>query len=972
MKFEWSSTLGHRVYEMCQQNPEGVAIRDGHGLADLTYSNLQNKAFTICNQLLSAGVKPGDSVAVFQKPGPEWICSMIAAFWAGAVYVPLVLSNPIPRLAAIVEAAKPAIILVHGPTAEMGRELGVEISKLIDVDALASTIESRLVAIPVAGEDPAVILFTSGSTGIPKGIILRHRNIKDHIEGYVKHWSIGQEVVLQQSAFSFDLSIGQIFTALAMGGTLVVVSDQVRGDPVALARLIQQERVTWTLLTPSEYSSLLQFGADNLRRAVTWRHALACGEALTGHLVQQFRELDHKAVRLYNAYGPAEAVISATMAEIWFRGSNDNASFPIGRPNPNYAIYIVDEQLNPLPQGFPGEIMIGGCGIGIGYLNEEKLTAEKFLPNKLVSFEHREKGWNVTYRTGDIGRMKKDGTILYEGRREGDTQVKVRGFRVDLHDVESTLLNASNGVISDAVVSMQSNAQALVARVQFTQCRQPQDSAAYLNELLEALQLPAYMKPTILNAVASFPRNIHGKKDRSAIAKLPLCQNGLPPADSAAELGVTEQRLAETWREILPEDFAGLFYIGADTDFFAVGGNSLLLVKLQARIREVFDISVPLIELLDLGSLAKMAKRIEASRAVKKIDWENETTLDEELIAEAATNVTPRTMSYGTGQTRGTVVLLTGATGYFGRYLLDELVRNPKVRTIHCVAVRGGNHVISGERLPYPSSSKVVVHTGNLASPRLGLSQEVAERITAEADFIIHSGARRSFWDNYYELREVNVRSTMELVRIDTPRRIAIHFLSSSGVLYLDDSIDYSKESSVAAFRPPADGSEGYVASKWASEVLLEKAGCQLGIPVTTHRFTPKATPSAETVNQGALEELVKAAARLGKLPERSTWSGRVDSIQSDLLAGRISSSLLVQSDSNVNFIHHQADASVQLEELVNFLDRRLGNQISEKLGLLEWVGAVKEVGYRWLFSTHHLTLTTNEHGMVTKVVNRR
>ncbi|KAK3290153.1 uncharacterized protein B0H64DRAFT_453112 [Chaetomium fimeti] len=975
MDFEWAPTLGHRVEEMCQQFPGSIALKDGSA-SSLTYRDLKNKAWAIREQLLAGGVKPGDRVAVLQEATPDWICSVIAIFWAGAVYVPMVLLNPVPRLIAIIQASEPTAILVHDATGHLIPQLQAGNATAVNVSRVSSAGSApATVTVSASAEDPAVILFTSGSTGTPKGIVLRHRNLVNHIEGYVKTWGIGREVVLQQSAFSFDLSIGQIFTALAMGGTLVVAPEETRRDPSMLVSLIRRQKITWTLLTPSEYAGVLQAAPEELRRASSWKHALACGEALTPRLVREFAALGHETVRLYNCYGPAEAIISATMAEIPFRDGADGP-VPVGRPNANYSIRIIDEQRNLVPQGFPGEILIGGCGVGIGYLNEKQLTDDKFLPNKLVSAWDVQHGWNVSYRTGDVGRLRADGTLMHEGRLEGDSQVKIRGFRVDLLDIESTLLNESTGVIADAVVTMRSEAQVIVAHVIFVKDQLPAErQGAYLSELLASLPLPAYMKPTVAVPVDEFPKNLHGKKDRRAIVALPLPQN----ANSSAAAGTgalealspVEARLAEAWFEVLPPDFTQLSAINGQTDFFAVGGNSLLLVKLQARIRAAFNVSLPLIQLLDVSILSEMATLVESSRVVDTINWEQETAVDAELLGIASR---PPASSV---KTTGKTVVFTGATGYFGPYMLEQLISDSSVAAIHCVAVRAKNQSDAESRLPksITANAKVTVYPGDLGNPLLGLPEPVFSELTNTADLIIHSGARRSFWDSYYSLRDTNVASTRTLLHLSAPRRIPIHFLSTSGVLLLSDATNpyltttttQPQTPSLRHTPPPTDGSDGYVASKWASEVLLENAAHTLHIPI--------AGPDA-AVAATALEELLAPTTALGALPERSTWSGRFDVVRSKVLAGAV-----VGADfkfgggvggGEVRFVHHAGEAALTPGEMFDFFEARLGGVVKGRMGLLEWVGAIKREGYGWLFSTHDLALTRRENGVETTLVNRR
>ncbi|KAF1846591.1 putative linear gramicidin synthase subunit D, partial [Cucurbitaria berberidis CBS 394.84] len=865
---------------------------------------------------------------------------------------------------------------LYGP-AEMQKVLDCYVTLLEQFveDPAISSEEARIFSQPQIaatlelGQDAAVILFTSGSTGTPKGINLRHRNIINHIEGYVKEWQIGREKVLQQSAFSFDLSMGQIFTALSMGGTLVVAPTATRADPTALAGLIRRENITWTLLTPSEYASILQASPKELTLATSWKHALACGEVLPRATVRAFATLDHPTLQLYNAYGPAEAVISATMAEIPLHNNNDNRPVTIGRPNPNYSIYIVDDNCNLVPQGFPGEILIGGCAIGIGYLNKQELTKEKFITNPFTSQIYKQNLWNSAYRTGDKGRFESDGSIRYEGRRDGDSQVKIRGYRVELQDIESSLLTTANGTLVDAVVTLRADSQTLVAHVIFSLDREPADPTTYLAELNSSLPLPVYMKPAMVFPIDKYPKNLHGKTDRKAIAHLPLPLNAAHMSDDTAELSPLEERLVQTWREVLPSEFAKHLSIGAETEFFAVGGNSLLLVKLQSRIRVDFNVSLGLLQLFEASKLAAMATRIQVSNVIKEIDWDEETALRSENLGQVKEAVA---LTNGCGEKKlkdGKVVLLTGATGYFGSYILWHLIQSPDVQSIHCVAVRGHDQISAEDRVPLSSNSKVTVYDGDLTSSRFGLAEETWNTLGAFADLIIHSGSRRSFWDNYWALRSANVLSTKELLRLAIPRKVPIHFLSSSGVLKLNDTIDGSAEASVATFEPPIDGSDGYVASKWASEVILENASQETGVPVVVHRFTPRADTSPTEVGDLAMEDLLTSTERLGILPDRSTWEGRFDLVHSPRTAAQICESSV---DGALRFVHHQGEASYSPKQLFDLLEGKLGKKVEKKMDMLEWVGAIKRTGYDWLFSTHELVLTTTKHGVTTKLVNVR
>lgn len=971
LDYAWPSTVGHRIHDIIQQNADLLAVKDGQGTA-LTYRDLERRAHALREELVANDVNPGDRVAIFQKPNAEWICCILAILWAGAVYVPLDSRNPLPRLAAIIQAARPSAILADASTAEVAPELQAESCKIIDTSRLTPGDHHQLGAwsIPASAEDPAIVLFTSGSTGTPKGLVLRHRSLASHLESYIRAYDVGREVVLQQSAFSFDLSLAQVFTALTTGGKLVVVPEDKRGDSDAIVNLLCEEGITWTFATPSEYNSWLEIGEQQLRANSSWSSALSGGERLTPGLVRLFTRLRHEKVRLYNTYGPAETIISATMGEVDYRGSSwdDDRPVPVGSPLPNYSIYILDDRQNALPRGFHGEIFIGGPAPVIGYLNNAELTRDHFLVDRFASAESKTKGWTVMYRTGDMGRLTSDGTLLFEGRRGGDTQVKLRGIRVDLTDIQSTMINASGGVLSDAAVSVRTEEQVVIAHVVFSHGRKPDDTAGYLKGLIAALPLPPYMRPAMAIPIDAIPLNIHGKKDRLAIAQLALPQP-LPQQRSSSDLTTVQRRLAQLWREILPKEFAELVSIGEETDFFEAGGNSLLLVKLQGRLRNTFQAALALMDMFDNSTLGAMAARIEQSQALTTIDWDTETTLEPCAVSDAGSQA-----QQAAGAKEGRSVLLTGATGYLGSYILRQLLENSSIDKIHCVAIR---EYSASDKLPF-SDSKVVVHEGDLTSPRLGLSESEARHLSENISVILHCGARRSFWDNYHQLKAVNFDSTKELVRLAAPRRIPIHFLSSSGVLHLAGTPVSGSSRSAALLKPRADGSEGYVASKWASEVYLEKAAAQLGIPVTIHRFAPDANAADSDLGHQSLQDLLRCSRELNSLPDPASWEGQFDLIQSEGLAERIAAAVSTDAVASshagkprAEFVHHHSEVSFRATDVFDFLDRAAGSQIHQRVPALEWIGEIKKIGFGYLFASHDVSLESKGPDG-TRLVNRR
>lgn len=357
------------------------------------------------------------------------------------------------------------------------------------------------------------------------------------MEGYVRRWKLGPETILQQGAMTFNHSLDQMLTGLCNGGRLVVACKAVRGDPVSLTKLIVGEGITYTKATPAEYAMWLQYGSSTLRgTAHSWRHAFGGGEHLTVSLSQAFRQLELPHLHLYNSYGPGEITISSHKSPINYQGSEPSISgsiFPIGYSLPNYATYVVDKNMNLLPTGTSGEVVIGGAGPCFGYLNRPELTAERFIANPFATPQFIVRGWTMAYRTFDQGRLLHDGSLVIEGRLDGDTQVKIRGIRIELEDIENTIIQTSGGLLVGCVVSLQGDtgdneSQLLVARVVLaSRTEDMAQQEKQLRQLQATLPLPQYMCPSVMIPVDGLPLTIHGKVDRKAIQALSILQTPL-------------------------------------------------------------------------------------------------------------------------------------------------------------------------------------------------------------------------------------------------------------------------------------------------------------------------------------------------------------------------------------------------------------------------------------------------------------
>ncbi|KAF2138629.1 uncharacterized protein K452DRAFT_234185 [Aplosporella prunicola CBS 121167] len=946
MKPEWPETLIHRVEDVAKVHSASTALKDGSGRA-LSYREMLERVAAIAASLHLAGVGRGSVVAVFQEPSAELICSILATMRVGATYVPLDLRTPQARLANIVNDCNPTVTLVDDSTQPDVGGLGSASGKTINTREIV--LSARNTAIPIAAraDDTAVVLYTSGTTGKPKGIRLSHAGFRNGLEGFSKVYGLYKEVVLQQTAFSFDLSLEQIFVALGNGGTLVVVPQGKRGDPSAISRIVLENNVTCTMATPSEYLSWLQSSSAELSQSATWRIAYAGGEQYPLNLYHELRKLGLPNLRLLNAYGPSEATISCSKMELQADQISGLHRIPAGYTLPNCTVFIVDENLSPLPVGMPGEVCIGGAGVAKGYLARDDLTRKSFLPNKLASKHEISNGWTTFYRTGDRGVLRDDGAVVVLGRIEGDSQIKLRGIRMELKDIEESIMEAADGFLSSIVVTARGEPTFLVAHAVLSRSNSSpgaeENDSRFLKELLRRVPLPQYMLPATIIPIESLPIGAHGKVDRRAIASLSL--DGYQPSNKqeSFELTQRETEMLDAWKEVLPTDALQFFTIGPDADFFQVGGNSLLLIKLQAAIIDRLHTSISLVDLFKGSTLAKMAANTLSALDTEKdsFNWEAETTLPMDTLVLSGAAASRKVHRHPR------CVALTGSTGFIGRTMLRELLASPQVEKVHCLAVRSPQRLSS-----FTQSPKLVIHRGDLNHPTLSLDEETAASLASTVDLFIHNGADVSFLKTYDSLRAPNVGSTKSLVRLAAPRKVPIHYISSAVVGRMIPFAESFAEVSVKDFAPPQDYADGYGTSKWVSEVLLEKANAELGIPVCIHR--PSNVTGAEVPEDDIMHNLMSYSRQMRTVPRSERWKGVLDFVSVESVAnGVLKEAMNNKGHKEMMFKHQSSEVVVPMNGLREYMEKETGGERYREVPFTEWIGLAKQHGMNGLVAAY-------------------
>lgn len=934
-------TLSKIVETWSKSQPETVAVKTKHG-DSLSYAQMSEKASDIATALLASSTLPGTPIAVLLEPCVDTITTILGVLRAGAAYVPLDVRSSDETLRAVLEESGSQVLIYHDATSDRATKLrenaaGFTNGSLVALETvrLGSTSGTGDLSTP-AGD--AMVLFTSGSTGKPKGIPMTNANIRATILGASATASLGKEVMLQQSGQGFDAAVYQIFTAIANGGTIIMGDN--RDHPTETAALMAREGVTCTTFIVSEMQAMLDYAMEELHLCSSWRIAMVAGELFTKSLLERFHKFGKSDLEIINAYGPTEASICTSMHRIISNSSRYDSSIPIGRALPNHCMYVVDEKFRPVPIGWPGEIVVSGPGVTNGYLNLPKTTSAKFIQQSRINGSQSH---TLVYRTGDQGRMLSDGSIAMSSRLDGDEQIKIRGMRVNLKDISEAIINESRGSVRDVAVILrgtEASKRHLVAFAVLSRSSSIPDKQAYLRHLRQELPVPAYMRPAIIVPLDSLPTTVRGKLDMQSLASLPLEEKTVN-ATSDNDLVDGEARLRDVWKKVLGE-IAGETSIHRSSEFFTIGGNSLLLLQLKAEIRKQLGVDVTLPKLFQASTLELQAATIAGIQRSDVIDWDSEIELDGKIL-EAWPDTNGHTLQDREEQV-GITVVLTGATGYVGSAILQKLVNDPGVKTVHCVALR---HDDKGEpRQLNPQSSKIVRHTGDLTAPNLSLSPAQFQELSHKADVIIHNGAEVSHMKNYRSLKAANVSSTMELARMARLRTVPIHYISTGGVARLSGASS-QPEASLAAYRPPRDGSDGYVASKWTSEVLLEKSNLKFHIPVWIHR--PSSITSDNVPALDIIHSLLEYSLLMKAVPDLTGSAGALDFVHLDtvataVVASAVSSAQYETRESNVTYMHHCGEKTIPLEQFKHHIEGSAAGSFAT-LSIEDWVAGALAVG---------------------------
>ncbi len=572
---EWNDTAIAYSQDVClhqlveaqvERTPDAVAVIFEQEC--LTYRELDSKANQLAHFLQQQGIRPDILVGVCMERSLEMVISLLAILKAGGAYVPLDPNYPPERLTYMLQDAQMPLLLSQERLQTM---LTSSDTQVVCVDSEWNRIAGHSPERPVSEVEPhhlAYMIYTSGSTGKPKGAMNTHQGICNRLLWMQDAYQLQVgEGVMQKTPFSFDVSVWEFFWPLMIGARLVVARPEGHRDSAYLVELIREQRITTLHFVPSMLRIFLQ--EPHIETCTSLTRVICSGEALSFELQQRFFE--RLGAELHNLYGPTEAAVDVTY---WACERNGKRLVvPIGKPIANTDLYILDLHLHPVPIGVPGELYIGGIGVGRGYLNRPELTAERF-----VHHPFRSDPIARLYKTGDLVRYLTDGTIEYLGRL--DHQVKIRGLRIELGEIEA-VLDQHPAVREVVVVAYEQEADDKSLAAYVSLHRGQQATISTLRDYMKE-QLPLYMVPSCFVLLPELPLLPNGKVNRHALPK-PDASITMTEGSFVAPRSMVEYQLLQLWEEVLD-----IRPIGIRDNFFYLGGHSLLAVRLLNRIRQAF------------------------------------------------------------------------------------------------------------------------------------------------------------------------------------------------------------------------------------------------------------------------------------------------------------------------------------------------------------------------------------------------
>lgn len=819
--YEWNKTEKKRFGNQCMhQLFERRELTDGDSVAvqfkgeEHTYSQLNEKANQVARYIQNKkNYQKGGCVGICIERGFEMIIGLLAIEKAGCTYVPVDPNYPLDRIRYIADDCEFKIIITQEKFRYKLEDMKLA---LIALDSMKAEYEQEScdnINVTIDSSQLAYIIYTSGTTGTPKGVQIAHKTVVNLIEWVNERFHINQsDRLLFVTSICFDLSVYDIFGILAAGGRIVIPEQEQLSQPEELIGLIDEEKITFWDSAPAALVQLSNlFPLKEKSQDTALRLVFLSGDWIPVELPERIAARYENA-EVISLGGATEATIWSNYYPITHVDKNWK-SIPYGKPIVNAKYYILNEKLIPCPIGVEGNLYIGGDCLALGYRNKEDLTKEKFIDNP---FEQNQK----MFASGDRARFYPDGNMEFRGRTDG--QVKIRGYRIELDEIK-TVLSKYEHIRSSAVIAkeIRKNDKVIVAFVVLD--KELNNIEQELKEYLSD-KLPSYMIPCAFIQLKELPVTVNGKLDIKELEKIDIVQ-GLE-GRSVPETKM-EDDILRIWREVL-----GNAHIGVETDFFDAGGHSLLVTQAIVKIQKELNLEISVRDIFVAPTVRSLVQLILGNTIQKDVsEMMQDTILDVEIVVEQEPLESVQK------------VLLTGCTGFIGRFLLYELLTATNY-TVYCM-LRGETQTKARGRLVQlmqhyklwdeAFSPRVVIVTGDLKKINFGLTETEFMDLARNIDMIYHNGAVANYLGHYDTLKVPNVYGTKQIIKLAATYKIKpIHHSSTLTIFNAGKYRSVSEDT-------PIDGEQheyfpGYFASKWIAEKLMNQAR-EMGIPCNIYRF---------------------------------------------------------------------------------------------------------------------------------------
>lgn len=739
-KMDYSSdkTISELFEKQVEKTPDTTALIFED--ISFTYRELNEKANQLAHYLRSNGIKNGNIVGIMLNRSPELIISMLAILKSGAAYLPIDPTYPENRINYIISDSNIDTLITSSNLNNEFIEVNNTISAdLTNTDIFSNNNTENLSNINIP-EDTAYVIYTSGSTGNPKGVSISHKNVNNFIATVSRKINFLGNIV-SVTTFCFDIFVLESLLPLQIGQTVVLASDEEQNSPQKLNTLCMKYNVSMLQTTPSKMSLLLY--DTSLEFIKNLKVVMVGGEPFPSNLLELLKSI--ATAKIYNMYGPTETTVWSTIKEL-----SNTDTITIGKPIGNTQVYILDSDNNLVPIGVPGSLYIGGDGVSKGYLHKPELTSEKFINNPFIDND-------VIYNTGDLARWTTDGEIICLGR--SDFQVKLRGLRIELEEIENNIENFPN--ISKAIVCIKTDSFGR----QFICAYFTATTKVSLPKLRDFLNnyLPSYMIPSYYSQLSSFTYTPNGKIDRK---KLPEPVFNTSSKELIAPSTETEKKLSEIFEKLLK-----ISPISVDDNFFEIGGDSLLALKLQIELLKL-GFSIPFADIYKYNSVRQLATHMDSlnsSTNIAKILNADDFKDIDKLLNSDIQNVEISNTVVNIGN-----VLLTGATGFLGAHILSYIIDNSPF-SVYCLIRQNSLSDTTQKllnRLNYYFGSKydalinkrIFVVTADIVKNKLDIDKNTEELLNKNISCVINSAANVKHYGSYETFEDINVTGVKNLV----------------------------------------------------------------------------------------------------------------------------------------------------------------------------------------------------------------